>query len=105
MSDADKVQVGGSHYASKKIQPWAAMEEWMSREEFVHMLTAELPERPGYFALDAEINRALTAGPHQANANLIRGACVGICCVHGCLLVSHQNMFELVLFVNCGGNV
>jgi hydroxyacylglutathione hydrolase len=30
----------------------------MSREAFVHMLTAELPERPGYFALDAEINRA-----------------------------------------------
>jgi glyoxylase-like metal-dependent hydrolase (beta-lactamase superfamily II)/rhodanese-related sulfurtransferase len=28
-----------------------------SREEFVHMLTSELPERPGYFAMDAEINR------------------------------------------------
>ncbi len=28
-----------------------------SRDEFVHLLTAELPERPGYFALDAEINR------------------------------------------------
>jgi rhodanese-related sulfurtransferase len=29
-----------------------------SREEFVQLLTAELPERPGYFALDAEINRS-----------------------------------------------
>jgi hydroxyacylglutathione hydrolase len=29
-----------------------------SREEFVQLLTAELPERPGYFALDVEINRA-----------------------------------------------
>lgn len=29
-----------------------------SKEEFVRLLTAELPERPGYFALDAEINRA-----------------------------------------------
>jgi len=29
----------------------------MSREEFVCMLTADLPERPGYFALDAQINR------------------------------------------------
>ena len=29
-----------------------------SREEFVHLLTSELPERPGYFALDAEINRS-----------------------------------------------
>jgi glyoxylase-like metal-dependent hydrolase (beta-lactamase superfamily II)/rhodanese-related sulfurtransferase len=29
-----------------------------SRDEFVRLLTAELPERPGYFALDAEINRS-----------------------------------------------
>ena len=29
-----------------------------SREEFVRLLTSELPERPGYFALDAELNRA-----------------------------------------------
>jgi hydroxyacylglutathione hydrolase len=28
-----------------------------TKEEFVQLLTAELPERPGYFALDAEINR------------------------------------------------
>jgi len=30
----------------------------MAREVFVHMLTADLPERPGYFSRDAEINRA-----------------------------------------------
>src|SRR5204863_3394499 len=29
-----------------------------NRDEFVQLLTAELPERPGYFALDVEINRA-----------------------------------------------
>jgi hydroxyacylglutathione hydrolase len=29
-----------------------------SRSEFVKLLTAELPERPGYFALDVEINRS-----------------------------------------------
>ncbi|MBI4465665.1 MAG: MBL fold metallo-hydrolase [Acidobacteria bacterium] len=29
-----------------------------TRDEFIRLLTAELPERPGYFALDAEINRA-----------------------------------------------
>ena len=29
-----------------------------SREEFVKLLTSELPERPGYFALDVEINRS-----------------------------------------------
>jgi hydroxyacylglutathione hydrolase len=28
-----------------------------SREEFVRLLTAELPDRPGYFARDVEINR------------------------------------------------
>jgi hydroxyacylglutathione hydrolase len=28
-----------------------------SKDEFVRLLTAELPERPGYFALDAEMNR------------------------------------------------
>ena len=30
----------------------------MTREAFVQMLTAELPDRPGYFSRDAEINRA-----------------------------------------------
>uniref|UniRef100_Q01Q87 Beta-lactamase domain protein n=1 Tax=Solibacter usitatus (strain Ellin6076) TaxID=234267 RepID=Q01Q87_SOLUE len=29
-----------------------------SKEDFVRLLTAELPERPGYFALDAELNRS-----------------------------------------------
>ena len=29
-----------------------------TKDEFVKLLTAELPERPGYFALDAEINRS-----------------------------------------------
>jgi glyoxylase-like metal-dependent hydrolase (beta-lactamase superfamily II)/rhodanese-related sulfurtransferase len=29
-----------------------------SKEEFVRLLTAELPERPEYFALDAELNRS-----------------------------------------------
>src|SRR5256884_664723 len=30
----------------------------MSKDEFVKMMTAELPEAPAYFAKDAEINRA-----------------------------------------------
>jgi glyoxylase-like metal-dependent hydrolase (beta-lactamase superfamily II)/rhodanese-related sulfurtransferase len=29
-----------------------------SKQEFVELLTAELPERPGYFGLDVEINRS-----------------------------------------------
>jgi Protein of unknwon function (DUF3310) len=35
---ANKIQIGGSHYRSKKIQPWDAMEVWMSKEEFVGYL-------------------------------------------------------------------
>jgi hypothetical protein len=31
-------QVGGSHYASKKVQPWEAMEAWMSAEAFAGYL-------------------------------------------------------------------
>ena len=27
-------QVGGRHYADKTIQPWDAMEAWMSAEQF-----------------------------------------------------------------------
>lgn len=40
MSDkkADDVQVGGAHYASKAVQPWTAMEAWMTPAEFVGYL-------------------------------------------------------------------
>jgi hypothetical protein len=31
---ANEIQVGGDHYKSKKIQPWEAMESWMSPEQF-----------------------------------------------------------------------
>lgn len=31
-------QVGGDHYASKTIQPWAAMEAWMPDFQFVGFL-------------------------------------------------------------------
>lgn len=30
----DDYQVGGSHYLSKDIQPWHAMEAWMSEDQF-----------------------------------------------------------------------
>ena len=35
---ADERQEGGSHYASKKVQPWSAMEAWMTREQFCGFL-------------------------------------------------------------------
>ena len=31
-------QVGGDHYASKSVQPWEAMESWMSAEAFAGFL-------------------------------------------------------------------
>ena len=56
-----------------------------NQAEFVQLLTAELPERPGYFALDAELNRsgapALEALPplrplatEAAGAEILSGA-------------------------------
>jgi hypothetical protein len=35
---ADSYQVGGTHYASKAVQPWEAMEAWMSSEAFAGFL-------------------------------------------------------------------
>ena len=39
---ADERQVGGSHYRDMQIQPWAAMEAWMTPEELrgYHKATA-----------------------------------------------------------------
>jgi len=31
---AHDYQVGGDHYLSKSVQPWDAMESWMSEEAF-----------------------------------------------------------------------
>lgn len=31
-------QIGGDHYVSKAIQPWDAMEAWMTPDEFVGFL-------------------------------------------------------------------
>lgn len=31
---ADDKQVGGKHYVSKAIQPWDAMQAWMTPEQF-----------------------------------------------------------------------
>lgn len=35
---ANAMQVGGDHYTSKKVQPWAAMEAWMTPEQFAGFL-------------------------------------------------------------------
>lgn len=38
MSDLNETQIGGNHYTSKTVQPWAAMYAWMTREEFTGFL-------------------------------------------------------------------
>jgi len=38
MEDINSHQVGGDHYASKSVQPWEAMESWMSKEAFAGYL-------------------------------------------------------------------
>jgi len=51
MSSARSSTIGQEKISNYALRP-------KSREDFVQLLTAELPERPGYFALDVEINRA-----------------------------------------------
>lgn len=31
---ASETQIGGEHYRSKEVQPWTAMQSWMTAEEF-----------------------------------------------------------------------
>lgn len=31
---ADDMQVGGEHYRNKEVQPWTAMQAWMTPEQF-----------------------------------------------------------------------
>lgn len=35
---ARDMQVGGTHYKDKRIQPWDAMEAWLSPEQFTGFL-------------------------------------------------------------------
>jgi len=34
MTETNEIQVGGAHYTSKLIQPWEAMEAWMTEDQF-----------------------------------------------------------------------
>ena len=35
---ADSIQIGGDHYKKLVIQPWSAMESWMTKEQFIGFL-------------------------------------------------------------------
>lgn len=43
--DPNDVQVGGNHYRRGRIQPWDAMEDWMSHERFVGFLQGNVIKR------------------------------------------------------------
>jgi hydroxyacylglutathione hydrolase len=66
MSSARSSTIGQEKISNYALRP-------KSREEFVQLLTAELPERPGYFALDVEINRA--GAPPLENLPAIPSLC------------------------------
>lgn len=38
MTEPDKIQIGGSHYVEQDVQPWEAMEAWLSHEQFTGYL-------------------------------------------------------------------
>ena len=38
MENINSHQVGGDHYASKAVQPWEAMQAWMTKEAFAGYL-------------------------------------------------------------------
>jgi len=52
-------QVGGYHYTSKEIQPWDAMQSWMSEEQFEGYIRgnaikylARYPEKGGRYDIE-----------------------------------------------------
>jgi len=42
MNNSDRKQVGGDHYLNMGVQPWKAMESWMSNEEFIGYLRGNI---------------------------------------------------------------
>lgn len=42
MEETSLRQVGGDHYRSKKVQPWDAMESWLSAEMFEGFLAGNV---------------------------------------------------------------
>ena len=42
MSKANDIQIGGNHYRAKSVQPWDAMQAWMSAEAFEGFLQGNI---------------------------------------------------------------
>jgi hypothetical protein len=41
-SDPRATQVGGNHYKNLTVEPWAAMESWLTREEYIGYLRGNI---------------------------------------------------------------
>ena len=55
-------QVGGEHYVGLSVEPWAAMEAWMTNEEFVGFLKGNIIK---YLAREKNANDLDKAGHYM----------------------------------------
>ena len=59
---ANQRQVGGQHYVGLSVEPWAAMEAWMTNEEFVGFLKGNIIK---YLAREKNANDLDKAGHYM----------------------------------------
>ena len=59
---ANQRQVGGQHYVGLSVEPWAAMEAWMTNEEFVGFLKGNIIK---YLAREKNVNDLDKAGHYM----------------------------------------
>ena len=59
---ANQRQVGGQHYVGLSVEPWAAMEAWMTNEEFVGFLKGNIIK---YLAREKNTNDLDKAGHYM----------------------------------------
>lgn len=59
---ANQRQVGGEHYVGLSVEPWAAMEAWMTNEEFIGFLKGNIIK---YLAREKNANDLDKAGHYM----------------------------------------
>lgn len=60
MTSANDTQVGGDHYKRMKVQPWAAMEAWMTHQQFCGYLLGTAVAYLGRFNSEGDGKGGLT---------------------------------------------
>lgn len=53
MSEADKVQFGGDHYKTMAVQPWTALDAWLTPEQLVGLYLGQAVQYLARFNADA----------------------------------------------------